>query len=49
MVRLVVYSLVYSGVVVVVVVVVYLLYLLYTHYKFTITMVSLCTVTEGLG
>ena len=48
MVRLVVYSLVYSGVVVVVVVV-YLLYLLYTHYKFTITMVSLCTVTEGLG
>ena len=24
-------------------------YLLYSHYKFTMTMVSLCTVTEGLG
>ena len=22
---------------------------LYSHYKFTMTMVSLCTVTEGLG
>ena len=27
----------------------HLMVYLYSHYKFTITMVSLCTVTEGLG
>ena len=35
-----VYRLVYSDLMV---------YLVYSHYKFTVTMVSLCTVTEGLG